>query len=55
MAKFPEAINRLFKNVFVCKRCKAKIKAPVLKVMARKIKCRRCDGKNFRPIKRTKK
>lgn len=28
MAKFEEAEARLFKNIFVCKKCKSKIRAP---------------------------
>jgi ribosomal protein L40E len=52
MVKFPEAEGRLFKNIFVCRRCKAKLRAPVLKVMAGKIKCRKCGYKVLRPIKK---
>lgn len=52
MAKFPEAEARLFKNIFVCKRCKAKIRAPTLKVLAGKIKCRNCNSRVLRPIKK---
>jgi len=53
MAKFPEANTRLFKNVFVCKKCKSKIRAPNIKVIEGKIKCRKCDNKTLR-IKRKK-
>ena len=49
------AKNRLFRNVFVCKNCGQKMKANSLKVIARKIKCRRCRKHNFRPIKSKKK
>ena len=52
MAKFPEAMDRRFKNMFVCRRCKTKIKAPTLKVIAGQIKCRKCDSKVLRPIKK---
>ena len=52
MAKFPEANKRLFFQVYVCKKCKAKIRAPPLKVLEKKIKCRSCNGKSLRPIKR---
>jgi ribosomal protein L40E len=52
MAKFQEAIDRNFKNIFVCRRCKTKIRAPTLKVIAGKIKCRKCAGKVLRPIKK---
>lgn len=54
MAKFPEAAGRLFRNVYVCKKCKTKIKAQPLKILGKKVSCRRCQGKNFRPIKSKK-
>lgn len=50
--KIPEAQNRLFKNVFVCKNCKSKKKAEPLKIIQGKIKCRKCGKSAFRPIKR---
>jgi DNA-directed RNA polymerase subunit RPC12/RpoP len=49
-AKIPEAQNRLFKNIFVCKRCQSKIRSEQLKILEGKIKCRKCNGKRFRPI-----
>ncbi|MBL7051207.1 50S ribosomal protein L40e [Candidatus Woesearchaeota archaeon] len=52
MAKLPEAEARLFKNIFVCKKCKTKIRADPSKIRAEKIKCRGCNGKAFRPIKK---
>ncbi len=52
MAKIPEAQNRLFKNVFVCKNCQSKIKADHLKILEGKIKCRKCKKKAFRPLKK---
>lgn len=52
MAKIAEAQNRLFKNVFVCKKCQSKIKASSLKVLEGKVRCRKCSGKSFRPLKR---
>lgn len=54
MVKFPEAHARLYKNIFVCKRCKAKIRSSVQKILQRKVKCRKCQGKAFRPIKKGK-
>ena len=53
MVKFPEADARIFKNKFVCRNCKATIRAPNMKVLAGKIKCRRCNAKHLR-IKRKK-
>ncbi len=52
MAKIPEAQNRLFKNVFVCKKCHAKIKADHQKILKGKIKCRKCSKKAFRPLRK---
>lgn len=54
MVKFPETQARLFNNVFVCKKCKTKKRATMQKVMEGSIRCRRCGGKAFRPIKKSK-
>jgi len=54
MAKFPEATARLFHGVFVCKRCKTKRKASMVKILQKKVRCRRCGGKSFRAIKKGK-
>ncbi len=51
-AKIPEAQNRLFKNVFVCKKCQSKIRAEPLKILEGKVRCRKCSGKSFRPLKK---
>lgn len=53
MVKFAEADARMFKNKFVCRNCKATIKAPNMKVLAGKVKCRVCKAKKLR-IKRKK-
>jgi ribosomal protein L40E len=47
--RFQEAINRIQKNIFVCKRCKSKIRAPSLKVSQGKVKCRSCSSAKLRP------
>jgi DNA-directed RNA polymerase subunit RPC12/RpoP len=52
MAKFIEAENRMFKNVFVCKACKRKIRAPYLKIIAKTVICPNCGSKAFRPKRR---
>jgi len=52
MAKIKEAQNRLFKNVFICKKCKAKIRAEPRKIIEGKIKCRKCKSKAFRPLRK---
>lgn len=53
MAKFEEANLRLFKNIYVCKVCKKKIRVPTMKVLAGKAKCRRCGKRKLR-VKRKK-
>jgi ribosomal protein L40E len=52
MVKFPEANTRLFQNMFVCRRCKAKMRAPNRKVLAGKISCRKCTSKALRPVRK---
>jgi ribosomal protein L40E len=52
MVKFPEAEARLFKNKFACRRCKTVIRAPNLKVLSGKVKCRKCSSKALRPLRR---
>ena len=52
MAKFEEAEARLFKNIFVCKKCKSKIRAPSLKVFASKVACRKCGSKSLRTVRK---
>ncbi len=49
MVKFPEADARMFKNKFVCRRCKAVIRAPSRKIAEGEVKCRACAGKKFKP------
>ena len=53
--KIAAAHGRLFKNVFVCKNCGQKIRTEALRVIAKTVKCRRCQKKSFRPIKSKKK
>ena len=52
MAKFAETELRVFKNIFICRNCKSKIRANNMKIIAGKIKCRKCDNKSFRPIRK---
>ena len=52
MAKFPEADTRLYKNIFVCKNCKTKIRASHMKVLAGKVSCRKCKSKAIRTVKK---
>jgi ribosomal protein L40E len=52
MAKIAAAQSRLFKNIFICKKCKSKIKAEPRKIILGKIRCRKCNGKAFRVKKK---
>ncbi len=51
MAKFPEAHARLFKNIFVCKKCKSRIRASQMKVLDGKVSCRKCNSKALRTVR----
>lgn len=50
--KLPVAQKRLFSNVFVCRDCNKKIRTQAVRVIARKIKCVRCGGHTFRPVRK---
>lgn len=50
--KIPVAQQRMFKNVFVCKDCSSKMRSDPRKIIERKVKCRKCGGNAFRPIKK---
>lgn len=52
MATFPEAEARLYKNVFVCKRCESKTKVPISKILAGKGVCRKCGYDRLRPVRK---
>jgi len=43
---------RLFKNIFVCKNCKTKMRADSRKILEGKVRCRKCLKKAFRPIRK---
>ena len=52
---FPEAMQRIYQRVFVCRKCKSKIKADYTKVREGKVKCRKCGSKDLRPKRKEKK
>ncbi|MBI4447877.1 50S ribosomal protein L40e [Candidatus Woesearchaeota archaeon] len=54
MAKFPEAQARIFRRVFICKNCKAKIKTDIQRILKKEVSCKVCGTKRFRPIKKGK-
>ncbi|MEM4240452.1 MAG: 50S ribosomal protein L40e [Candidatus Woesearchaeota archaeon] len=49
MVKFPEADARMFRNKFVCRNCKSVVSAPNRKIAEGAVKCRKCQGKDFKP------
>ena len=52
MVKFPEAQARKYRNVFICKKCSTKIRADSMKILHGKVKCRRCNFKRFRAVRK---
>jgi len=52
MAKVPEADARIFRNIFICKKCKSRIRASSMKVTQGKVKCRKCGSRALRPVRK---
>jgi predicted Zn finger-like uncharacterized protein len=52
MAKLAAAQARLFKNIFICKECKSKIRTDSLRVISGKVRCRKCKSNRLRPIRK---
>ncbi len=52
MVKFPEAGKRLFGNVFVCRKCKTKMRCDPAKVRKGKISCKKCSSHALRPVRK---
>ena len=52
MVKFPEAEIRKFRSIFVCRKCKTKIRAPNMKIIQGKISCRGCGAKTFKSVRK---
>lgn len=46
------AQNRLFRNIFICKVCKHRMRMEPLKVMAGKVKCRKCKSNDLRVVRK---
>ncbi|MDD5253896.1 MAG: hypothetical protein PHG05_02210 [Candidatus Nanoarchaeia archaeon] len=55
MVKFEESVRRHSTNVFVCRRCKSKIRTTMAKVLKKKVSCRKCKGDALRPVRKGKK
>lgn len=52
MAKFPEADARLFKNIFVCKDCKHRMRTSQMKVLQGRVSCRSCKSRALRVVRK---
>ena len=52
MVKFAEGQTRLYKNIFVCRNCKTKIRAPSSKILLGKVHCRKCKSKALRAVRK---
>lgn len=52
MVRFPEAEIRIFRNVFVCRKCKTKVRTSAMKIRSGKVSCRKCGSRALRPIKK---
>ncbi|MEM5778204.1 MAG: 50S ribosomal protein L40e [Candidatus Aenigmatarchaeota archaeon] len=53
--KVEAVTKRLYDRVYVCMKCNAKIRADPRKVLAGKIKCRKCFSKDLRPKSKERK
>ncbi len=51
MAVFKEAEARLFKNVYVCRKCESKFRTTMGRVLAGKAVCRECSSRQVRPVR----
>lgn len=52
MVKFPEAEARLFRGIFICRKCKSRIRTSNMKVLQGKISCRKCGSDELRTIRK---
>ena len=50
--KIPVAQHRLFANMFVCKKCAKRVRTQAIKVITGKVRCPRCGGRAFRPVRK---
>ena len=54
MGTFPEAKARILDNIFVCKKCKTKIRTTNLRVIKGEVRCRNttCRSRALRPMRK---
>ncbi len=52
-SKIPAVVlKRRFERVYICRKCKAKVRADVQKVLAGKVRCPKCHSRYLRPKKK---
>ena len=52
-SKMPAVVmRRKFDRVYVCRKCKAKIRTDVQKVLTGKARCKKCHSRYLRPKKK---
>lgn len=50
--KIAVAQQRLFSNMFVCKNCSHKTRTQATRILAGKVRCRKCGSKALRTIRK---
>ncbi len=51
--KMPEVVlERRFNRVYICRKCKSKVRANPQKVLAGKVRCPKCHSRYLRPKKK---
>ena len=50
--KIPIAQARLFGNIFICRDCNHRIRTQSVRVIEKKVRCIKCGGKKFRPVRK---
>ncbi len=49
----PVTQKRLYRNVFICMKCCARLRTDPIRVKEKKVRCRKCGYKGLRPKNRT--
>ncbi|MBU3896949.1 MAG: 50S ribosomal protein L40e [Nanoarchaeota archaeon] len=51
----PANVKRVYDRMFICMKCNSKMRTDMLRVKAKKVKCRKCGYKGLRPKKKDRK
>lgn len=55
MGVFAEAEARLYRNVYICRKCERKTRVPIGKVLSGGAYCTRCKCKDMRSVRKKNK